>query len=333
MWMYQFKNRTVSKNVTLKINALIVFAVVVCNCQLLFAQQALVSAKLDTNQIKIGMQTGLLLRVIAPAGVKVSFPIFSDSIVSHVEIVSQGKIDTAIAPGGAQYEMQKKIIITSFDSGFYAIPPFQFIINNDSANVIATEALLLGVQTVAVDTTLAIKSIKGPIEPAWSFKEILNEIIIGITILLAVILVVYFLIKRKKKKPVKEEVIIKISAHEKALTALEILQNQKLWQQGQVKQYHIQLSDIVRTYIEDRFTINALEMTSDEILKSLRHIVLQDEWKLKLSRMLILNDMVKFAKETPLPNENDWCMETAIDFVKSHITQSPATEIKEATNE
>ncbi len=293
-------------------------------CISINAQTVYVSAKLDTNQIKIGMQTTLLLKAIAAEGIKVKFPVLADTIIGNVEIVSQSKIDTNIAPGGKQYELQKKIVITSFDSGFYAIPPFKFIINNDSTQVAETEALLFGVQTISVDTTLAIKNIKGPLSPGWSIREILNEIVIGLVILLAIALAVYYFMRRNKKAVVEEQVIVKIPAHEKALTALQRLQDEKLWQQGQVKQYHIQLSDIVRTYMEERFDINALEMTSDEILRALRHIGLDDDWKTKLSRMLILNDMVKFAKESPLPNENEWCIDMSFDFVKStakHIIQ------------
>ena len=125
--------------------------------------------------------------------------------------------------------------------------------------------------------------------------------------------------------------VIKIPAHEKALQALAALQNEKLWQQGQVKIYHIQLSDIVRTYLHERFEINAHEMTSDEIIKALRHVQLQDGWKEKLSRMLILNDMVKFAKESPLPAENDWCMDISIEFVKS-TTKTINIEEKEVAH-
>jgi hypothetical protein len=109
---------------------------------------------------------------------------------------------------------------------------------------------------------------------------------------------------------------------------LNELRNQKLWQQGRVKEYHIQVSDIVRTYIEHRYAIFAMEMTSDEILRSLRLIIVDVQLKTKLSSVLILSDMVKFAKENPLPNENELSWEHAIEFVKQTSLINEKEEIK-----
>ena len=83
-----------------------------------------------------------------------------------------------------------------------------------------------------------------------------------------------------------------------------------------MKEYHIAVSDTVRMYIENRYSINAMEMTSDEILRSLRLIIADVNIKTKLSALLVLSDMVKFAKEQPLPNENEMCWEQAVDFIK-----------------
>jgi hypothetical protein len=278
------------------------------------AQELVVAAKLDTNQILIGKQTRIRLTATAQKGVNVIFPDFKDTIIEKVELVSAGKIDTALAGNQATY--QRDLIITSFDSGFFAIPPFKFKIKNDTSKVFETEALLFTVQTIPVDTTLAIKAIKGPIDPAWSIYEIQKELLIGLIALLAIIVLIYFL-KRKKKIEVVEVVAVnKRPAHEIAIEALNDLRVQKLWQQGRVKEYHIVISDTVRTYIENRFNVSAMEMTSDEILKSLRFIITDVNLKSKLSNVLVLSDMVKFAKEQPLPNENELSWENAIDFVK-----------------
>ena len=278
------------------------------------AQEIIVGAKLDTSQIKIGKQAHITLKATTQKGVELVFPELKDTITEKIELVNVGKIDTLTA--GTQVTYQRDLIITSFDSGFFAIPPFKFKLKNDSSKIFETEALLFSVQTIPVDTTLAIKGIKGPLNPTWSIYEIQKEILIGLVSLLAIIILIYF-IKRKKKVEVIEEVeIIKRPAHEIAIEALNELKGQKLWQQGRVKEFHILISDITRTYIENRFTIGAMEMTSDEILKSLRFIINDAQIKNKLSSVLILSDMVKFAKEQPLPNENELSWENAIDFVK-----------------
>jgi hypothetical protein len=117
-------------------------------------------------------------------------------------------------------------------------------------------------------------------------------------------------------------------AHEIALEALDQIKSKKLWQQGQVKEYHIAVSDTVRMYIEKRYNINAMEMTSDEILRSLRLIIADVQIKTKLSALLILSDMVKFAKEQPLPNENEMCWEQAVDFIKQTALLIQKEEVK-----
>lgn len=278
------------------------------------AQELVVAAKLDTNQILIGKQTRIRLTAKTQIGVSVVFPEFKDTIIEKVELVSIGKIDTALAGNMATY--QRDLIITSFDSGFFALPPFNFKIKNDTSKVFQTEPLLFVVQTIPVDTTLAIKAIKGPIDPAWSIYEIQKELLIGLIVLLAVILTIYFLKRKKKVEVIQEVTVNKRPAHEIAIEVLNDLRVQKLWQQGRVKEYHIVISDTIRTYIENRFNVGAMEMTSDEILKSLRFIITDNNLKLKLSNVLILSDMVKFAKEQPLPNENELSWENAIDFVK-----------------
>lgn len=279
-----------------------------------FSQEITVSAKLDTNQIKIGKQARISLKATTTKGVQVVFPELKDTLTDKIELVSIGKIDTAQA--GSQITYSKELVITSFDSGYFAIPPFRFHLKNDSTKQFETEALLFAVQTVAVDTTRAIKGIKQPIEPAWSIFEIQNEILIGLAVVLLIILLLYFLKRRKKVEHVEVVTEIKRPAHEIALEALEALRAQKLWQQGRVKEYHIVISDTVRTYIENRYDVGAMEMTSDEILRSLRLIIADTQLKTKLSTVLILSDMVKFAKEQPLPNENELSWEHAAEFVK-----------------
>jgi hypothetical protein len=278
------------------------------------AQEVKVSANLDTNQIKIGNQAHISLKATAPKGVKVVFPQPKDTIIEKIEIVSVGKTDTM--QSGNLYTYKQDLVITSFDSGFYAIPPFKFQLKGDSSRSFETEALLFIVQTIPVDTTLAIKTIKAPLDPVWSIFEIQNEILIGLSVVLIIISLVFFLKRKKKVDQFQEAITPSRPAHEIAIEALNELKGQKLWQQGRVKEYHIIISDTVRTYIEQRYAVGAMEMTSEEILRSLRLIINDVNLKNKLSSILILSDMVKFAKELPLPNENELSWEHAIEFVK-----------------
>jgi hypothetical protein len=89
-----------------------------------------------------------------------------------------------------------------------------------------------------------------------------------------------------------------------------------LWQQEQYKQYYIELTDILRDYIEKRYKVQAHEQTTDELLTSLSSKDMPQQARVKLKEILVLADLVKFAKEKPLPADNELTMEKAISFVE-----------------
>lgn len=290
-----------------------------------FAQQIKATAKLDTNSIRIGQQTKLQLsiqyRVDNGQQVKIYWPGITDTLRKEVEVVSQSKIDTIIPDKNNPFEFvqTKTLYITSFDSGYWAIAPFKFIVNSDT-NGITTEPLLLQVGTVAVDTTLAIKDIKQPFDENYTWVDWIKDnmyVVYGALALIVLIIVLIYLIKYLNKVPPPAPVIEKpqVPAHIIALEKLDKLKNEKLWQEGKLKLYHSALTDIIREYIENRFKIPAMEQTTDEIVHGFRNIAIDDDSKMRLKQLLFLSDMVKFAKEQPLPNENEMSMSNAYEFV------------------
>lgn len=289
------------------------------------AQDAKVTAKLDSSSILIGQQAKLTLsiqyKVNTNTRIKIQWPEIHDTIRKEIEVVNQTKIDTVIPDKNDPFTFlqTKTVYLTSFDSGYWAIPPFKFIVNGDT-NGVFTDALLLSVSTVDVDTTLAIKDIKQPFTATYSWIDWLKDhklLVTGILLgILVLCLIIYFILKHMRKEPpVVVEKIIKIPPHVTALEKLEKLKNEKLWQEGKLKQYHISLTDIIREYIENRFKIQALEQTTEEILFGFRNVAIDAESKEKLRQLLLLGDLVKFAKEQPLPNENELSLSNAFDFI------------------
>jgi hypothetical protein len=285
-----------------------------------FSQEYIAESRLDTSSIRIGEQTKLHLSIRYKAdkqGLKIQWTVLKDNIIKQIEIVSQSKIDTSVADKNdlTTFIQSRTYLITSFDSGYFAIPPFRFIIN-DSEKVAETEPLLLQVNTLAVDTTKSIMDIKAPYDEPFQWSEIIPYVLWSVAILAAIGVIIYLILRYKKKKPVIPVVEKKKpEAHIRALEELEKLKEQKLWEQGKVKQYHSAISDILRIYIEDRYKINALEQTTHEILHSFRSSVIDKESLEKLKQVLILADLVKFAKEEPLPYENENSLRLAFDFV------------------
>lgn len=282
------------------------------------AQNIQADAKLEQSTIRIGDQTFFTLSVRQPAKEKVNFPQLTDTLVSKVQIVKAGKLDTVSDKNDAKsITVKREYTITGFDAGTYTIPSLSF---GTSGGVIKTNELTLQVATVKVDTTKGIYDIKQPLAVTYTFWDWLRDNWYWIALIAAVILAVIALIWYLKKRPVKEKpvpqiIVPDIAAHETALTKLKSLKEKKLWQQGDVKQYYIELTDILRDYLEKRYEIKAHEKTTDEIFDSLKRRVITGESKNILHQVLTLADLVKFAKEKPIPAENESSMENAVIFV------------------
>ncbi|MFN3269432.1 MAG: hypothetical protein ACK42G_02480, partial [Candidatus Kapaibacteriota bacterium] len=140
---------------------------------------------------------------------------------------------------------------------------------------------------------------------------------------------VYFFLKRKKtKEEIAEE--LKLPPHVVALKELKELDAQKLWQRGEIKEFHIRLTEIIRKYIERRFSIPALEMISSEIIQSLHQIdTIDPNLTSKLQRSFEISDLVKFAKFVPLPDEHTFCMKVAYEFVEGTTPKEDVEQPKE----
>jgi len=308
----------------------VLFLLLTCICYNAGAQTTQAEAKLQQYTIKIGDQTKLFLSVHQPAKDKVTFPKLTDTISAKIQIVSKSKLDTVFDTADhSRATITQSIVITCFDAGSYMIKPFSF---GTSGGVLTTGDLTLQVQTVKVDTTKAIYDIKQPMAVSYTFWDWLKDhwlwVLIGLIIGLAIAGLIWYLKTRPKNEPVIRIVKPVIPLYTITLNKLQELRDKKLWQNNQVKQYYIELSDVLREYLEKRYTIKTYEKTTDEIFDELRYVEIRDDDRNKLRQILVLADLVKFAKEQPAPAENEQGMDNAINFVNStkQVEQSKNTE-------
>ena len=101
-----------------------------------------------------------------------------------------------------------------------------------------------------------------------------------------------------------------------ALNDLEKLEKAEIWQAGNIKKYHTELSEIIRRYTEIRFRFIALELTTDEIIENLKDKISSEQIK-NINLLLQRSDLAKFAKSKPIATENTESMQLAKDFVLS----------------
>ena len=291
------------------------------------AQRIKATASLDSAKILIGDQVKLFLEIDHPKNVDVTFPQVPDTINSLIEVLSRSGIDTFEADNEKFMKQIQAYTITCFDSGAYRIPPYWFKIDIDgNIDSVPSNGVTLQVFSMEIDTTKGPTDIKMPYDAPLTLKEV-TPYILGVILIGAIIFFLLYSIKRKKKnqpifaRPKKP----KEPAHIIALRELDRIKTEKVWQKGKTKQYYSELTDTLRTYIEDRFAIRAMEQVTDEILDSFRaqKSLLNDKNFANLSQILQLADLVKFAKYQPLPDDDNLALVNAYFFINETKKEDP----------
>ncbi|MDA1009172.1 MAG: hypothetical protein O3C42_01300 [Bacteroidetes bacterium] len=259
------------------------------------------TATLDSNTILIGQQINFTI-TNKVTSTKI-WPTYNEFLVEGIEIIKASKIDTTDGV------ITQEFVITAWDSGSYFIPAIAFSENSK------TQALLLNVQTIILAEDAELKDIKQPIEEPIGWSDIWPWLL-GILIIFLIVYLLRKYVFNKNKQPIIVKPNVIIAADITALKELNALEKAKIWQEGNVKEYHSQLSEIIRRYTENRFQFIALELTTDEILQELKSILSDDQLN-NLSTLLQRADLAKFAKSKPIDTENMESMVLAKGFVNA----------------
>ena len=285
----------------------------------------IVSATLDSTTLFIGDQTDLHLRAIGEVGEQVAMPVLDKELIPGVEIVDRTIVDTlSLKDGRVQYDQY--LTLTSFEDSLFYIAPLSFVSGDDT---VWSDGLTLNVvQPFEMDTTdMAITDIKGVYKaPIWwwgIFRWVLLAVLLAGVGVAGYYLITY--LQRRKLEEAGNEVVTEPlrPAEEVALEKLDAIKEKKIWQQGQVKEYYTQLTDVVREYIARRFEVSSVEQTSDETLRDIRPLLSErKDLYDQLRKMLTLADLVKFAKWSTTPDENELSLRNAYTFVKETTIKS-----------
>ena len=292
----------------------IITFLLLCTSTISWSQEN-IKAELDSTAILIGDHVGLHLRISNAEGISnPSVNLEPLKAVSEIEIVQNLGWDTLDIMGNIVY--QNDLVLTSFDSGYYFIPALSINYTKNGRNISrSTNQLALSVNTLPVVQELEIAPIKDIIREPVNLMDFLPFLLFLLAIGGA-ILAFYFYRKKQQAKVAPPPPPIFIPAHEIALKQLRELKEAKLWQQGQIKEYQSKLTYTVREYLENRFEIQALEQTSDEILRSMKKNNIDESYRTNLREMFTMADLVKFAKAEPPADANDQLMAYAENFVR-----------------
>ncbi|MFZ0280332.1 MAG: hypothetical protein WAL29_01675 [Bacteroidales bacterium] len=299
-------------------------------------QDITVKSAFDTSRIYIGDQIHYTVTVDQPSGLKLDIPTFKDTLNKNIEILSGPVVDSTVIPGN-RTRISRDYLVTSFDSGMYMVKPVYVELRD--ANGIKrfySDYSILEVARVRLtppDTASKIFDIVSPYKAPVTPGELLPWIIMA---LLAALLVWaikrYWPLLRKKEKLVPEIVRIE-PAHVIAFRELEKLKDEKLWQSGEIKKYYTRLTEILRQYLENRFGVFSLELTTSETLEALvKTGFRKDETYNLIKSVLNGADLVKFAKYIPEPSENELSFENSWNFVsvtkKEELINEPVETVR-----
>ncbi len=266
----------------------------------------------------IGDQIVFTIHVEADENVNLQLPQLKDTLSRNIEVLFPLASDTSLTDG--KRVVDQRYMITSFDAGLQMVPPQPVVYTiGDISDTALSMPMMIQVFEPVVDTSQQIKPIKPPINTPVTFREVLPWIAVGIVGLLLVVLIVILIRRFRQRQQDPEGFSLKPlePAHVIAFRELDKLKEEKVWELGKVKQYYTRLTQITRHYIERQYGIPAMESTTEEILHSFRKYstedILLDEI---LKELLELADLVKFAKEDPLPVNNQTNLNNAYLFVQ-----------------
>ena len=306
-----------------------------------FAQDVKITSSFDSVKIYIGDQIKYTVTIDKPSDLNLSFPVFRDTLCKNIEIISGPRIDSSLQNGRTR--IIQKYLITSFDSGRYQVKPiFAEAKNEGGLKRYYSDYSTLKVMRVKIapaDTTAKIFDIVKPYKAPVTLGEILPWILIGLLAGTLTWAALRYFKKFIKSETVAESFILSEPAHVIAFRELEKLKSEELWQKGEIKRYYTTLTEILRQYLENRFLVFSLELTTFETLDALVRTGFKKNGSYKdLKSVLTGADLVKFAKYYPAAEENELHFQNSWNFVLAtreiEMTDEPKAEkisLKEAS--
>lgn len=302
-----------------------------------------VTARITPDSIMIGDRFTLEIEVDKDLMQSISFPSIdrrtttdgADDASDSIECIEELPADTVSAEG-RRLRLRKRYIMAAFDEGNYSFGRARVLYadKNIVDTLYADDSLKIAVATFQIDSTShAIFDIKPQKTLPFRFGEISGYMLWALAVLAVVALLVWLAVWWLGKHGRRITDIFKpappLPPHVVAISELESLHNQKLWQNNRHKQYYSGLSDILRTYIAGRYGIGAMEMTTDEIIEAMKGIEMPKKNAMDLVAVLRDSDLVKFAKAMPEADENEGAYHKAYWFVE----ETKPVEIADAVEE
>ena len=268
--------------------------------------------KRDSILVADQLQYGMTLDNVLP-GAAFGFPDFKAVSSDTLTLVRDWQVDTL--KGGAY---RAYVVLAPFEPGTYELPDIPLLRQvGDALDTIVFEGCTVEVKTIPIDTaTFVVHDLKPQITYPVTFAEVaaVGGIALGgLAVIAAIVLLIIYIVRRSGGK-VREQK--KEPAYIVALRALEGFRGKEHWEDARQKHFYSGVTDILKVYMEDRFGVDAPEMTTAELFDALKgEQDITPELYAALKDLFERADFVKFAKYTAGEQENAGVLPLATRFV------------------
>ncbi len=274
------------------------------------------NSKVDRSKITIGDLITYSIIIKRDKDVEIILPSLGANLgqfeIRDYKIYDKRKEDNKIIE-------QVDYIISTFDIGEYEIPSVEIkykIKGSKEEGILKTDKIVITVESVKPSEAGDIREIKPPVEIPYNWKPLIYWALIVLGLIIIAIAVVYIVKRRKRIKEIMPQFIEAIiPPHELAYQRLKKLEESELLVDGKVKQYYIEISEIIRKYIEGRYSIIAMELTTTDLIIRMNGDGISPDHIAMFEEFLNKCDLVKFAKYIPTDVENNDIMKLALDII------------------
>lgn len=302
----------------------------------LSAQDITVTARAEKDTIYIGDQIYYNIEVEQPLDLSLDYFFPADTLTESLLVLGRKGPDSTIHRDGTRVTISLGILITSFDTGFYEIPPFYVSYTGGGQEIRHysdfVSLTVVNTDIAPADTTEVIFDIVAP----YSHPLTAREIIPWVILLMVITAAAWYIIRklRERKTAAGAEPVVKMPSeplHIIALRELDRLDRKKLWQQGEIKLFYTSLTVILKQYLSGRFRISCIEMTTGETMEALRYEGLNNEQaRINIDEILTTADFSKFARFRPGDDLNSVMTDKAREVIKLLMAEKSATEMETA---
>ena len=289
--------------------------------------QVKVEMSLDPMELLVGEQSSITLSVTMKEGQQAQFPDYKYAapLIPGIEVLEMKDLDT-IHLDDQRVKLTRVYTITSFDDSLYYLKPMEVKVDGKAYQ--AKGRFGLKVLTVEVDTLHPNQFFppKGVQDNPFLWSEWSPLFWLSLLTLLLIAAVAYLYVRLRDNKPIISRIrfVRHVPPHQKAMLQINKIKGEHIDTGGDQKEYYTRLTDTLRTYLEERFGIKAMEMTTGESMERLR--MEEDQSKIdELRDLLETADLVKFAKHSALLNERDRNMTSVIEFIEATKGDETAT--------